>query len=105
MKPLEISKIIEQEIGGNWSIPNPHHIDLRKCLVVPPVKQVYDDSFNEGKTINLWLILEETPGDKSGYKIVFDEKTRMFGLATSGFHDHDGFIGFYGTFLETLMSM
>lgn len=105
MKPSEIIKIIEKEIEGNWSIPNPHHIDLRKCLVVPPVKQVYDDSFNEGKTIQLWLVLEEVPEDKSGYKIVFDEKTKMFGLATPGFHGLDGFIGFYGTFLKTLMSM
>jgi len=100
MKQSEISKIIEQEINGNWSLSNLHGVDLRKCLV-EPVKQVFVDSFNEGKIIQLWLVLEEVPEDKSGYKIIFDEGTRMFGLATS----NGVLIGFHGTFIKTLESM
>ena len=104
MNASEISKIIEREIDGDWSRSNAHGVDLKRCLVAP-VKHTYRDSFKEGETIELWLVLEEVPEDKSGYKIVFDEQTRMFGLATSGFDQPDMFIGFYGTFLATLEGM
>lgn len=45
------------------------------------------------------------PEDKSGYKIVFDEGSLMFGLATGNIHGRDLFLGCYGTFLETLEGM
>jgi hypothetical protein len=98
-KVSKISKIIEQEIGGNWLQTNPHDVDFEKCLAVPPVKQVFEDIFNEGK-IELWVVLEEDHEKKDGYKIIFDEETVQFGLATS-----DIFIGLYGSFLDTLKSM
>jgi hypothetical protein len=104
MEASEVSEIIEHEINGNWSLSNAHGVDLRRCLV-PPIKRLYDDSFKEGETIELWLVLEEIPEDKSGYQIVFDEKSCMFGLAIGGAHEYDVFIGFYGTFLETLEGM
>ncbi|HYX71806.1 MAG TPA: hypothetical protein VE732_03480 [Nitrososphaera sp.] len=104
MESSEISEIIEREINDNWSLSNAHGVELKRCLV-PPTKLVYQDSFKEGETIELWLVLEEIPEDKSGYKIIFDEESRMFGLATGGAHGHDVFIGFYGTFLETLEGM
>jgi hypothetical protein len=69
------------------------------------VKRVYEDSFKEGETLGLWLVLEEIPESNSGYKIVFDEASGTFGLAISGAQDNDVFIGFYGTFLETLEGM
>lgn len=104
MEASEVSAIIEREINGNWSLSNAHGVHLKRCLI-PPAKQLYEDSFKEGETIELWLVLEEIPEDKSGYKIVFDERSRMFGLAIEGAHKHDVFIGFYGTFLETLEGM
>lgn len=104
METSEVSEIIEREIDGDWSLSNAHGVDLKRCLV-PPVKKTYDDSFKEGETIELWLVLEEVPEDKSGYKIVYDEKSGMFGLATNGAHGQDVFIGFYGTFLDTLEGM
>jgi len=104
MEASEVSKIIESEIGGNWSLSNAHRVDLRQCLV-KPTKQMYEDSFNPNETIELWLVLEEIPEDKSGYKIVFDEKSSMFGLATSSFYELDVFLGFYGSFLDTLEGM
>jgi hypothetical protein len=84
---------------------NAHGVDLQRCLIVPPVKRVYDDSFNKGETLELWFVLEEIPGSNSGYKIIFDEATSMFGLAISGESANDVFIGFHGTFLETLQGM
>ena len=105
MKASEVSEIVEREIDGNWSLSNAHGVNLQKCLIAPPVKRVYEDSFKEGEALEMWLVLEEIPEDKTGYKIVFDEESGMFGLAISGKHDNDVFIGFYGTFLETLEGM
>ncbi len=104
MEASEITKIIESEINGNWSLSNAHGVDLKRCLVTP-AKRIYEDGFNQSEKLELWLVLEEIPEDESGYKIVFDEKSRMFGLSTSGWHEYDSFLGFYGTFLETLESM
>jgi hypothetical protein len=105
MDASEVSRVVTDEISGNWSLSNTHGVDLKRCLVVP-IKHDYRDSFNEGDVISLWLVLEEVPEDSSGYKIVFDETTRRFGLATGDAQRlEDVFLGFYGTFLETLEAM
>ena len=49
-------------------------------------------------------MLEEYPENKDGYKIVFDEDMKQFGLATPG-KCIDLFIGYYGSFLQTLEGM
>ena len=103
MNPAEIIGIIEREVAGDWSRSNAHGVDLKKCLI-PPVKRMYEDSFKTGEMIELWLVLEEIPADRSGYKIVFDEQTRRFGLATAG-TERDVFLGYYGSFLNTLEGM
>jgi len=51
-----------------------------------------------------YLVLEEDPVSQSGYKIVYSDLENMFGLAVCG-HDYAIFIGYYGTFLETLEAM
>jgi hypothetical protein len=84
MKASEIMEIIKCEIDDNWTISNAHGVDLRKCLLPQPVKKAYEDSFKEGKIIELWLVLEEISEDESGLRIVFDEESQMFGLAVSG---------------------
>ena len=104
MDAAEISRLVEREIDGNWSRSNAHGVDLRRCLVTP-TKGIYEDCSGSG-TIELWAVLEEVPEDQSGYKIVFDERTGSFGLATRNFPGRpDGLIGFYGSFLETLEAM
>jgi hypothetical protein len=105
MEPPEITKIIEAEINGNWSLSNVHGVDLKKCLV-PPVKEIYEDPSNNKNLIQLWLVLEEIPETHSGYEIVFDENRRKFGLAIieSG-TKKKVFLGIYGSFLSTLGSM
>lgn len=50
-------------------------------------------------------MLEEKPQEQSGYKIVFDETERQFGLAIPGQNGADVFLGFYGTFLDTFNAM
>ncbi len=104
MTPNEITELISAEVGDDWSLSNNHGVDLKKCLVTPE-RRVYDDSFDEGRTVELWLVLEESPADGAGYKIVFDEETRRFGLAVSSKAGRDVFIGFYGDFVETLEAM
>ena len=72
--------------------------------MVKPVKKTYEDSFEEGETLDLWLVLEERPGTSLGQKIVYDENEKEFGLAS----EEDGklvFLGYNGTLVETLESM
>lgn len=104
MKASEVSELIEREINGDWSLSNAHGVDLRRCLVAPTVR-VYEDCLRDGETLELWLVLEETPEDESGYKIVFNEKSGAFGLAMRDVHDRDIYLGPHGTFLATLAGM
>ena len=106
MTAAEVRGIVEAEIDGNWEQSNAHGCDLRRC-VVPPRKVPCRNTFpklERGKTLDLWIVLEETPGKKDGYLIVFDESRRTFGLA-----DWDGeivvFLGFHGSFLNTFQGM
>ncbi len=106
MNAAEVRKIVEAEIGGDRSMSNAHGVDLRRCLVQPR-KVACRNTFPRlegGRPIELWIVLEETPGRRDGYLIVFDERKRVFGLA-----DWDGdtpvFIGFYGSFINTLQGM
>jgi hypothetical protein len=104
MNPTEVTDKISREVGGNWTISNAHGVDLKKCLLNPHAKQLFVNSFDNSE-VHLWLVLEENPTEKSGYKIVFDEKTQMFGLATGSWEGPDMYLGPYGTFLEALENM
>jgi|SRR5258708_4822342 hypothetical protein len=106
MTSAEVQMLVKTEIGGDWSQSNAHGVDLRKCLVQPR-KVACRNTFPKlhgGKPLELWIVLEERPDKRDGYLIVFDETQRVFGLA-----DWDGetpvFLGFHGTFLNTLEGM
>jgi hypothetical protein len=106
MKASEVLEIVEREIGGNWSTSNAHGVDLKRCLLTSPVKMAFEVGPSHGKTKELWLVLEEAPETKSGYKIVFDEERRSFGLAiTDARTKGNVFLGYYGSFLSTLEGM
>ena len=94
----DIKKIIEDEISNN-SLPDCYSDFFNESLV-PPVKCEYTDSFNDGKMIKLWLVLEEKITEGDGYKIVYNEDINEFGLAVSGV-----FIGYYGSFIDTVENM
>lgn len=97
MNPSDIANIIKGEIRDRKSFHNSHSIDINKCLVDPPIKVTLLDSFNQNNPEEFWLVLVEKPED-AGYKIVYSEKDKKFGLGTS-----DGiFIGFYGTFMDAI---
>jgi len=110
MTSESIREKVEQEIAGEWSLTNAHGCDLQRCLVSPEMRE-YEDC-GSGRpladplpSIKLWLVLEEIPGDCSGYKVVFGEDSGMFGLATSNIAGGDVFLGFYGTFREAFSAM
>ena len=108
MTANEVSTIVFNEIGDSWETTNAHEVNLRKCLVLPPIRARFkcvgipDEPL---AVVELWIVLEEDPIKKDGYKIVFDEEYREFGLAML---DGDGdlsFLGRYGDFLTILECM
>ena len=104
-----VRELVEREVAGDWSLSNAHGCDLRRCLVQPELRE-YDDCgggrplVEPYPVIRLWLVLEETPEDRDGYKIVYGEEAGMFGLAVPG-TARDVFIGYYGSFLGTYRGM
>ena len=79
MTAEEIAATTEAEVGNDWSLAG-------------------------GEPLSLWIVLEETPGKRDGYLIVFDEQRRTFGPADwSG--DTPVFLGYHGGFLNTLQGM
>lgn len=111
MNAVDVSQIIKDQVGTIESLPNSHAIDLRRCLTTPNRIKVTHRRVLNGKskdsTETVWLVLEERPAEKDGYKIIFNEQTELFGLASQGF-PKDPFpvlCGYYGDFPTTLASM
>jgi hypothetical protein len=103
MDSSEILKIIADELTANPNFANSHGVDLKGCAAAP-TRLRCQDSFRDGALIDLWLVLEECPGRSEGYLVVFDEERLEFGLAVHG-KEHPVFIGYYGSFTETLSGM
>jgi hypothetical protein len=54
-----------------------------KGSLVQPRKVACRSTFpelNGGKPLQLWIVLEESPGERDGYLIVFDDRQGIFGL-------------------------
>ena len=106
MDASDIRRLVESEIGGDWSRTNDHRVDLRKCVIKPRLVSCKNTfpKLRGGKPLDLWIVLEEHPGTTDGYLIVFDEENHRFGLA-----DYSGatpvFLGFHGSFLAALAGM
>jgi dihydropteroate synthase len=104
MNSSEVSDYVKREIGSDWERSNAHGVNLRACLVQPQRRR-FRDSFSECQMLDLWVVLEETPQTHLGYEIVFDEDNGTFGLATFDKMGDEVFLGYYGTFIETLDAM
>jgi hypothetical protein len=103
MTPNEVRAIVEAESGNDWSRKNPHGVDLRTCLVTPRMVSCQNTfpQVEGGQPLDLWIVLEETPGTKDGYLIAFDERKHKFGLADWN-GDIPVFLGYHGSFMDTL---
>lgn len=105
----DVRELVSREIADDWLQSNLHGCDLCRCLVPPELRE-YDNCGLGGildkppPKIAMWVVLEEKPGKRSGYKIVFGKEAGMFGLAVPG-TPNDIFVGFYGSFLETFRGM
>jgi hypothetical protein len=89
MNAVDVSRIMKDQVGTSESLPNSHGIDRRRCLTTPTVIKIIQRRVLCGKIKDsiepVWLVLEERPSEKDGYKIIFDEQRRLFGLASPGF--------------------
>ena len=103
MDASSIRKIIETEIGDDWSRLSPHGIDLKACLVEPTL-QSFKSQPEGASDWELWLVLEENPITRSGYKIAYDPEDRQFCLAY-GSQPGASYVGHYGSFLDALGAM
>lgn len=112
MTAADVSKLIADEIaaaGEDWlNRPenNPHGLDLSRCLIKPErviCKNTFP-AFRGGKHFEAWLVLEELPNNDGGYRIIFDEEMGKFGLAC-GTRREPVFIGWHGSFLDTVQGM
>jgi hypothetical protein len=111
MESAAVSSLVREQIGGRESLPNSHGIDIRHCLTTPTIIKVIHRKVKNGQIEDsietVWLVLEEDPVAKGGYKIVFSEDRGLFGLASVGFanNPYPVLCGYYGDFPTTLASM
>lgn len=100
-----MSKKIEDEIKGDYSITNLHGVDLGKCLV-EPFCQTFEKSFKAGEFDELFVVLREYPQTTAGYVIVYNSREKLFGLGLQGEMGKSPLLlGYYDTFLEALQGM
>jgi hypothetical protein len=111
MTALEVQSYVLAEISSEWGRSNTHGVDLRSCIVEPRRILVIWRTVRDGQIAQenreVWLVLEERPTSKDGYKIVFDESRKTFGLASSGFPSdlYPCLCGYYGDFWTTFEGM
>jgi hypothetical protein len=107
----EVYALVQNQIGDRWGETNLHQVNLRKSVVSPQrmrfICRRIKDGEIVGNTMDAWLVLEERPDTRDGYKIIYDEETNMFGLASPGWDTdpHPSVDGFYGDFWSAFKGM
>ncbi len=102
----EVRAIVTAEIGDDSPRSNPLGEYLRTRLVTPRLVSCRNTfpQLDAGRPLDLWIVFEETPGQKDGYLIAFDEQKRQFGLAAWN-GDAPVFLGYHGSFIDTFEGM
>ena len=106
MTSREVRQLVETEIRDAGDFAKPHGLDFARCLVEPYQAILVNTFFNirNADTAKehevFWVVLEEVRGNIKHYRIVYSEEEHQFGLAIN-----DKFIGFYGSFKETVVGM
>jgi hypothetical protein len=107
----EVTALVSDQIGDRWSETNLHGVNLRDSLVPPKRMRFIHRQVQSGKVVDsaldAWLVLEERPTTRDGYKIIYDEQQKMFGLASPGWDTdpHPSVDGFYGDFWSAFKGM
>lgn len=99
----DVRQLIEQQVAGDLDRRNAHGCTIQRCLIKPQ-KLAFSDPFNS-TLIDLWLVLEEDPETREGYKVVYDDVNEAFGLAITSSEDELVFLGLYGDFLDAYDGM
>jgi hypothetical protein len=92
----EVSWSIDSELAGAKP-PIPKPVDF----LIPPRRVVMVSDNNKSDEWDLWVVLESRPGLHRSHKIVFEEQSGQFGLATA----QNIFVGFWGSFVQTLQAL
>ena len=97
---------IDKELSGG-EIHNAHGItsDNIQAHLVEPRLETFRGLSDETPELDLWVVLEEYPGDIRGYLVTYDPTNASFGLAVTSADGEGLYIGAYGSFLKALNSM
>lgn len=60
MTSEEVSRLVREQIADQWDRWTPHGLELRKCIVEHPAKEVFISFVHGGEVeLELWRVLEE----------------------------------------------
>jgi hypothetical protein len=97
---------IQDELSAG-EIDNAHGITqatIRAHLVEPSL-ETFRCLSDETPELELWVVLEEDPGDIRGYLVTYDPENASFGLAVRSADGEGLYIGAYGSFIKAVNSM
>jgi hypothetical protein len=105
MTSIQIKEIIQKDLRSG-QVDNGHGINGQNISdhLVEPLQTHYTDMASNS-AVTLWTVLEEIPDLRNGYKITYDENTKMFGLGVMSDKNDLVYLGPYGNFLEALNAM
>src|SRR5437762_7415188 len=105
----DVQTFTENEIGTRWHETNDHNVDLQKSLTTPRHVECRNTfpqpDAPKPPVLQMWLVLEETPGSQDGYVILGNLDCSRFGL---GCWDNNGkvvFLGYHGSFWNAFQGM
>lgn len=106
LKRYIVDRIQEELAAG--TIDNWHGVSASNIHehLIEPVKETYMNEVDaRPRELELWTVLHEDPQGRSGLRIVFGPDKGWFGLAQTMKHGKPLFMGYFGTFIETLNGM
>lgn len=82
-----------------------HDLDLARCVIEPKRVRARVGA-DSGPTIEVWIVVDECPGDRAGgYSIVWDEARDEFGLAVTDREGSSLVLTTYATLADALDAM
>ena len=103
MTGADVTRLIEAEVAGDWDRENLHGCTVRRCLIEPERRTVLNPP--DGDPVDVWIVLEEEPETRDGYKVIYDDVNESFGLAYPDRKGVSTLVGLYGSFLTAYDGM